>query len=147
MPYKDKEDKKASDKAYREANKEKRAAVNKAWREANPEKVKAYWEANPEKKKAKDKAYREANLGKVNALTAKHKAKKVAATPLWANLERIKEIYVEAAYWNEIWPEDPVHVDHIIPLQGKTVSGLHVESNLQILRASENIKKSNSFSL
>lgn len=122
--------------AYYQRNKEKIIAYGKAWRKANPE-----------KEKSRNNAYHDANPGFKNALNAKRNAKKVTATPPWANLERIKEIYVEAAYWNGIWPEDPVHVDHIIPLQGKTISGLHVESNLQILRASENIKKSNSFSL
>jgi hypothetical protein len=57
--------------------------------------------------------------------------------PIWANLKKIMEIYVNR-------PEG-YHVDHIIPLRGKTVSGLHVESNLQYLPALENMKKHNKF--
>jgi hypothetical protein len=57
--------------------------------------------------------------------------------PKWANLKKIMEIYVNR-------PEG-YHVDHIIPLRGKLVSGLHVESNLQYLPALENMKKHNKF--
>ena len=136
MPYKDKEQQKAATEAWAKDNREKRNASAKKWRENNPEKIATL-----------RTAWKKANPGKVNALVVKRNTAKIHRTPPWASLDRVREIYVEAAYWNEIWPEDLVHVDHIIPLQGKTISGLHVESNLQILRASENIKKSNSFSL
>lgn len=65
------------------------------------------------------------------------RAKKLNRTPVWADLDKIKKIYKEC-------PEG-YHVDHIIPLQGILVSGLHVEYNLQYLTAEENIKKSNTF--
>ena len=64
--------------------------------------------------------------------------------PKWANLEKIKEIYHQARLL-ELSDGIPRHVDHIIPLQNPRVSGLHVENNLQILTASENLHKSNKF--
>lgn len=57
--------------------------------------------------------------------------------PKWADTQKIREIYVNRP--------DGFHVDHIIPLRGKTVSGLHVETNLQYLPAIENMKKHNTF--
>lgn len=64
-------------------------------------------------------------------------AKKLKATPLWADLEAIKIIYLNCP--------DNYTVDHIVPLQGKNVCGLHVEYNLQYLTSIENSKKSNKF--
>lgn len=58
-------------------------------------------------------------------------------TPSWANLEAIAEIYNNR-------PEG-YHVDHIIPLNGKNVCGLHVETNLQYLTVEENLSKKNKF--
>lgn len=71
------------------------------------------------------------------ARTAKYRAKKLQATPQWANIEAIKEFY-------ENCPEGH-HVDHIIPLNGTNVCGLHVIENLQYLPAKENLKKSNKY--
>jgi len=55
-------------------------------------------------------------------------------------LEKIKSIYVRAA-------ELGLTVDHAIPLRGKRVSGLHVETNLVMLSKSENSSKGNSFNV
>lgn len=60
---------------------------------------------------------------------------KLLQTPIWADLDKIKEIYFNR-------PEG-MHVDHIVPLNGVNVSGLHVEYNLQYLSASENCSKNN----
>jgi hypothetical protein len=65
-------------------------------------------------------------------------------TPSWANKFFISEIYDLAKRRREItginWD-----VDHIIPLKGKTVCGLHVETNLRVIPASENRRKWNAF--
>ena len=127
---------KVYNKAHYEAIKEKRKAQ-----------MKAYGEANREKKKEYDKFYREVNKDKVNALAAKRHASKLNRTPSWLtkeDLEEIKDIYRMANRRSEV-EGILYHVDHIIPLQGKNISGLHVPSNLQILRATENLRKSNNY--
>lgn len=65
------------------------------------------------------------------------KAMKLARVPKWADLGKIKEIYANCPKGH--------HVDHIIPLQGALVSGLHIENNLQYLTAEDNLKKHNKF--
>ena len=67
--------------------------------------------------------------------SSKKRALKLKAIPKWANLEKIKEIYLKR--------KQGYHVDHIIPLQGKNVCGLHVENNLQCLKAKYNLSKGN----
>lgn len=71
------------------------------------------------------------------------------ATPNWlSELDRlfIKEIYHLAVLRSEELGID-FDVDHIVPLHGKTVCGLHVPSNLQLLPRSQNISKKNHFEL
>lgn len=76
--------------------------------------------------------------------TNKRRAAKLHRTPPWADEAAIHAVYAEA---QRITRDTgiPHHVDHIVPLQGKTVSGLHVHTNLQILTGSENSKKRNRF--
>ena len=64
--------------------------------------------------------------------------------PPWASGAAIRAIYAEAKRLSKETGV-PHHVDHVIPLQGEYVTGLHVETNLQILSASANLAKRNRF--
>ena len=79
-----------------------------------------------------------------NTHNAKRRAGKLNATPKWANQEAIREIYAES---ERLSRETGVrhHVDHCVPLNGYSVCGLHVETNLRPLPARENIRKGNRF--
>ena len=81
------------------------------------------------------KRWKQNNKDKVNYMVNKRRALKQKAMPKFANLDKIKEIYKNC-------PKG-YHVDHIIPLINPIVCGLHVEWNLQYLKASENYKKNN----
>ena len=161
-----KEKKAAINKAYREANKEKEAAYSKAYWEANKEKEaarnKAYRDANKEKVAARNKAYRDTNKEKVaasrkawreshpyqhSATTAKGRAKRYNALPSWysqTHHDQIIGIYEER---DRITQATGVQheVDHILPLNGDTVSGLHIPDNLQIITRTENKQKGNKY--
>jgi hypothetical protein len=65
-------------------------------------------------------------------------------TPSWANKDKIKQIYNEAKLMTEKTGIKH-HVDHVIPLRSYYVCGLHVENNLKIVTAKDNIQKSNAF--
>lgn len=82
------------------------------------------------------------NPGKVNAGTAKRRKSARKATPSWADSSAMDLIYIKA---RALTDETGVsyHVDHIVPLQGKTVCGLHCEANLQVIPAAENLAKFN----
>lgn len=81
----------------------------------------------------------------LTALNAKRRATKLNATPKWLtteDIDAIKDFYVVAQMF-KLYTGQEYHVDHIIPLQGKNVCGLHVPWNLQVLSATDNLRKSN----
>ncbi len=132
-------------------NKDKILAQKKQYNIDNAEKVKAQKRANYLKNIVKHlttkKEYRESNKGKVNALSKMRKVNKINRTPKWTSdldIWLMKEIYELATLRTELTGID-WHVDHIIPLQGAFVSGLHTPFNMQVIPAIENIKKGNKY--
>jgi hypothetical protein len=120
-------------------------------RKANVAKIAArdakYAKDNPEKIAAKSAKYAKANPGKINAKTARRHAAKLQRTPPWLTKEQraeIEAIYVLCAERTRVTGV-PHAVDHILPLRGRTVSGLHIAANLQIITASENCSKNNRY--
>jgi tetratricopeptide (TPR) repeat protein len=96
------------------------------------------------KYKSSIKAYREANRDYFNAACAKYFADRDQRTPPWANLEKIKRFYLKATKLTK--KTGTQHdVDHIIPLHGKTVSGFHCETNLQVITHVTNVRKGNTW--
>ena len=94
---------------------------------------------------AYNKQYCKNNPAKVAAKAAKRRAAKLQATPPWltkAQLREIGEFYILAKKL-QLESAEPLEVDHIVPLQGDNVCGLHVPWNLQILPQSQNASKGN----
>lgn len=148
----DKDGARKSNRQWRAANLEKARSIEAAWRSRNTVSVKRksrqYYEANKDSWKLKTAAWAQENrerlrelqrewtkrnLKKAAAWNAKRRAARLNATPPWADLDAIRRIYEQCPPGH--------HVDHIIPLRGKGVCGLHVHYNLQYLPARENLKK------
>lgn len=109
------------------------------WRKENTELHNAHTRASK-------KAGRVKHAARINADNAMRREEVRRATPPWANKFFIAEAY-HIAKVREKMLGGSWHVDHIIPLRGKTVCGLHVENNLQVIPASVNLKKHATFSV
>lgn len=141
---------KECDKAYAAKNAVAIAARKKIYNAENAEAISAqrkiYNAANSEARGAYNKEWAKANSGKKNALNAKRRAAKLERTPAWSNKDEIDLIYRQSALLQKLIGRE-MHVDHVVPLQGDLVSGLHVAHNLQITFANLNIIKSNTFDI
>ncbi len=119
------------EKKWRVENKDKCNEYKKEYKEKYPDKVKK-WGTDYNKRHPQVRAFH----------TAKRRAAKLRATPPWLTEEHWEQI--RGLY--EVCPKN-YHVDHMVPLQGKTVCGLHVPWNLQIIPAEENLRKNNTLEL
>lgn len=129
--YNNKKETKLKRKVWIENNKERCKEAKRRWYLKNKEKVsnqaKEFAKNNPEWKAAH---------------CAKRRSIKLNAIPKWIDLDLIEEFYNLARTRSKVtgikW-----HVDHIVPLNSKTVCGLHIADNLQVIPSSLNSKKGN----
>jgi hypothetical protein len=138
--------------AWAKANIERRRAISLKWAKANPEYLKnkkteyrakdpvrmRKWAIeNPEKMKACQDRWYENNKEKKAEHAANRRARMRNAVPSWANRFFVEEAYRLAKLRTQMfgfrW-----EVDHIVPLAGKLVCGLHVETNLRVIPCTEN---------
>ena len=99
-----------------------------------------YWCMSDEQREqylASGREYNRQNLDLFCAYAKKTNAQRRTRTPAWSETKQILEFYKNCPPGH--------HVDHIVPLQGRTVSGLHVLNNLQYLPAQENLSKGNRY--
>lgn len=140
-------------KNYREANKEQHELSNREYYKLHKQRLnnesRQYYIENKEHLREKgNQHYLENKV--MYLLYSKSRKKHIdRATPLWLSdqdYSQIVQIYQERKRLTEE-TGNVYHVDHILPLRGKLVCGLHVPSNLQIILASENLKKGSAFNV
>lgn len=129
----------------------------KNWALKNPELAKLHRKISDVNRYKKHKSYinqknknwKINNPSKVAALDARRRSAINLRTPIWFSDEdqwMVEQAYELAQLRTQIF-KFPWHVDHVIPLQGKLVSGLHLPHNLQVIPGLENLRKSNCFEI
>lgn len=124
-------------------------AKSENYREAERARIRAYHTANPEKVKAWNRQYASANKPKLNAKSKAYVLSRERRTPSWLTTEDLwvlEEAYELAAKRTQLFGFS-WQVDHIIPLHGTLVSGLHVPQNVQVIPAVVNKSKSNRYAV
>jgi hypothetical protein len=130
---------KAYNKKHYRDNAENYISRSREWRLSNPKRAQQLFNESKRRLRAIDNSKKLAE----NALRVDYIKR---ATPSWANKFFIAEAY-HIAKVREKMLGGKWHVDHIVPLRGKHVCGLHVESNLQVIPAKVNLKKHATFEI
>lgn len=152
--------------AWNKANREKHNKHTADYAARHPDRVaeryRKWVDRNYERKLANNKSWNERNWGdylaisrrwkgrnkaQVKAIAARRRAAESTRMPNWLSDDDqwlIAEVY-DLALQRSALTGVSWHVDHVVPLQGKNVSGLHVPWNLQVILASENLRKGNRF--
>ena len=143
----------ASMKKWIENNRELHGVRVKRWQAANKDKVradaKAWVAANPDKVKAKTKRYIQRHPDAYTARSVASVAKRAKRVPKWLTSDdrwMMREAYklakLRTTLFGFVW-----EVDHVVPLRGEFVSGLHVPMNLQVIPKTDNRNKRNHYSI
>lgn len=111
---------------YKQLKEDRLKEIARDWSTNNKEKKQAQWREWYKRNKDKQK---------IKVMLEKHE--RLQRMPSWVDQDELIKIYENRP--------DGYYVDHIVPLRGKNVSGLHVPWNLQYLPAQENMSKGNKF--
>jgi len=137
----------AYQKQYRLDNKDRLDKQNKEYRKVNSKELAAYQKEYRKNNAETIRAKARVNPSRVSAKAAKRRGDKLKRTPTWLTEEHLADI--KEVYWLAkdcyVVSGQEYHVDHIVPLLGERISGLHVPWNLQVLPADINLSKGNRY--
>lgn len=127
---------------YRTANRNVVNAKVKDWRRNNPDYYNQRYAVDSNRSRSWTKQWKANNPDKVALHADRRRDILKRATPPWFERELVQKVYQKRDELSSLWNVD-LTVDHVIPLQGKTVCGLHCWLNLQIIERKENGRKRN----
>lgn len=127
------------------------AKLQREWRSRNPDKARQHYLNHLTKygksyRLSQNREHRTLNSEKYALVDANKRANRLKRSVKWANKEAIQRFYNQARGLT-LLTNEKYHVDHVIPLQGKAVCGLHNEFNLQVIPAAENLTKGSKFNV